>query len=310
MDNDTGWRPPEHNQAAEFLGCDRVEPIEHGEWSRAFFFQRAGRDLVARFSAVDDDFLKDQRVERIASGLPIPKVIEIGQAFGGSFAISQRAFGSFLEERDLTDVQRLLPSLFETLDVVRQVDLGDTSGFGLWRGSDGRAPHATWRDTLLSFATQPPSTRLFEWRSALARTPFAKQAFDDGYAALRTLVDACPNERYLVHSDLLNFNVLVQGDRVSAVLDWGASLYGDFVWDLAWFTFWQPWYVAWSTLDIRQAAVEHFAAIGLPVPNFDARLWCYELAIGLDGLAYQAYAASSADNLAWTAARLRHLLGA
>jgi hygromycin-B 4-O-kinase len=301
--------PPGREDVAAFLDCDSVEPIGHGEWSRAFFFQRAGRDLVARFSAFDDDFLKDQHVERIARALPIPRVLEIGSAFGGYFAISERAYGSFIEERDLAGMQRLLPSLFAALDAVREVDLTGTEGFGLWRGSDGQGPHATWRDTLLGFATQPPSTRQFEWQAALARTPFAQQAFDCGYAALETLVDACPNERYLVHSDLLNFNVLVQADRISAVLDWGASLYGDFVWDLAWFTFWQPWYAAWSTLDIRQAAVAHFAAIGLPVPNFDARLRCYELAIGLDGLAYQAYAGGSADNLASTAARLRHLLG-
>jgi hypothetical protein len=228
---DAGWRPPERDKAAEFLGCDGVEPVGHGEWSRAFCFTRGGRDLVARFSAIDDDFLKDQRVERIAPALPIPKVIQIGSAFGGYFAISERAYGSFIEERDLAGMKRLLPSLFAALDALREVDLTGTHGFGLWRGSDGQGLQATWRDTLLSFATRPPSTRQFEWQAA------------------------------------------------------------------------------WSTLDIRQAAVAHFAAIGLPVPNFDARLRCYELAIGLDGLAYQAHAGGSADNLAWTAARLRHLLG-
>jgi hygromycin-B 4-O-kinase len=309
VDDVAGWRPPERDEAAAFVAANSVEPVGHGEWSRAFFFTRAGRELVVRFSATKDDFLKDQRVARLADKLlPVSRLLEIGHAFGGYFAISERAFGGFLEEGDLGGMQRVLPSLFATLDAIRQVDLRGTEGFGLWRGSDGRAPHATWRQTLLSMATEPPSTRLFGWRAALARVPAAQQAFELGYAELLRLLDACPNERYLVHSDLLNFNVLVQGERISAVMDWGSALFGDFVWDLAWFTFWQPWYTAWSTLDIRRAAVEHYAAIGLEVPNFDARLRCYELAIGLDGLAYQAYAAKSADNLAWTAARLRHLL--
>jgi thiamine kinase-like enzyme len=39
---------------------------------------------------------------------------------------------------------------------------------------------------------------------------------------------------HLVHSDLLHYNVLVAADRVTAVLDWGSSLYGDFLFDLAW----------------------------------------------------------------------------
>ena len=100
------------------------------------------------------------------------------------------------------------------------------------------------------------------------------------------LVDACPNERYLVHSDLLYYNLLVDQDRVTAVLDWGSSLYGDFLWDLAWFTFWQPWYTAWSAVDLRAAALSHYAEIGQETPNFEERLRCYELAIGLDGLAF------------------------
>ena len=120
-------------------------------------------------------------------------------------------------------------------------------------------------------------------------------------------MDACPNERYLVHSDLLNYNVLVSNDQISSVLDWGSSLYGDFLWDLAWFTFWQPWYRPWSGIDFPKTARQHYSAIGLEVPNFEERMRCYEIAIGLDGLAYQAFAGHW-DNLAWTTQRLLSLV--
>jgi aminoglycoside phosphotransferase (APT) family kinase protein len=36
-----------------------------------------------------------------------------------------------------------------------------------------------------------------------------------------------------VQSDLLYFNVLAADDRARGVIDWGSSLYGDFVWDVA-----------------------------------------------------------------------------
>ena len=49
-------------------------------------------------------------------------------------------------------------------------------------------------------------------------------------------------ERHLIHSDLLNYNVLVADGRISAVIDWGCAMYGDFLYDLAWFEFWAPWY--------------------------------------------------------------------
>src|SRR5207244_3903613 len=100
---------------------------------------------------------------------------------------------------------------------------------------------------------------------------------------LEETIDACPDARHLVHSDLLNFNLLVADDRITGVIDWGSAMYGDFLWDVAWFAFWQPWYPAWRGLDFPEAARQHFAEIGLDVPEFDARLRGCELAIGLDG---------------------------
>jgi len=238
--------------------------------------------------------------------LTIPRLIEVGPAFDGYYAISERAYGEFIEHRDEAAMQRLLPSLFAMLDACRGVDLSATSGFGIW-GSDATAPHATWREALLNVAIDAPTNRTYGWRARLRQSEFGQRAFDAGYQRLETLVDACPNQRDLLHSDLLYFNVLVRDDRISAVLDWGSSMYGDYLWDLAWLTFWQPWYRPWSGLDSRHAARQHYAAIGLDVPNFEERLRCYEIDIGLDGLAYQAFAGHW-DNLAWTARRLLGLL--
>src|SRR5207302_3215091 len=117
----------------------------------------------------------------------------------------------------------------------------------------------------------------------------AERAFGAALERIQQLVEWCPNERHLVHSDLLNFNVLVHDERVAGVIDWGSALYGDFVWDIAWLTFWQPWYPAWRDVDIADAARRHYAQIGLEVPLFDDRLHCYELCIALDGMKYQAF---------------------
>lgn len=136
-----------------------VQRIGHSEWSRAFQFRRGEHEYVVRFSATDEDFLKDQRLQRHASArLPMPKLIEIGQAFDGIYAISERAFGEFLENRDEAAMLRVLPSLFRTLDAIREVSVADTTGFGLLRG-DGSAPYATWR---VSSATALQPARPFD----------------------------------------------------------------------------------------------------------------------------------------------------
>src|SRR5260370_5281901 len=284
-----------------------VQPIAHGEWSRAFYFRSPDGNFVVRFSALDEDYLKDQRAMRFASAaLPIPRLVEIGQAVQGYYAISECMYGEFLEDSDKQTMQRLLPSLFDVLDACRAADLSTTSGFGLWH-ADGNAPHGTWRQALLSVSDDVPTNRTHGWRARLYQSEVGQRAFDAGYQQLEHLVDACPNERYLLHSDLLYFNILVRDNRINAVLDWGSSMYGDFLWDLAWLTFWQPWYQSWSAVDLRSAARGRYASIGLAVPNFGERMRCYELAIGLDGLAYQSFAGHW-ENLAWTSRRILSLL--
>src|ERR1700716_3632647 len=77
---------------------DEVESVGHGEWSKAFTFRVGAAEYVVRFSATDEDFSKDQRAQGYASGnLPIPRIITLGEAFGGYFAISERAKGNFLD---------------------------------------------------------------------------------------------------------------------------------------------------------------------------------------------------------------------
>src|SRR6266702_6551184 len=101
-----------------------VESVGHGEWSKAFTFRHGAAEYVVRFSATDEDFLKDQRAMRYASGdLPIPKIVDVGQAFGGYFAISERAAGDFLDALGEAQLRAALPSLFATLDAARATDL-------------------------------------------------------------------------------------------------------------------------------------------------------------------------------------------
>lgn len=270
-----------------------LTPIAHGEWSKAFSFNLRDNnhqaEYVARFSLLQEDFLKDRLAMTHASvNLPIPKILEVGEALDGFFAISERAAGEFVDRLDGKSLCRLLPSLFATLDAARHVDLSATPGYGTWT-ADGTAAHATWRDALLDVATDAPTKRTFGWRERLVTSPTGARPFDEAFEQFQSLIEACPEERHLVHSDLLNYNVLAADDRISAVLDWGSSMYGDFVFDVAWFAFFQPWYPAWSDIDFAAEAARHYASIGLHVPHLDERLRCYQMFIGLDDQAYCAF---------------------
>jgi hygromycin-B 4-O-kinase len=275
----------------ERLGGDvrNLSRLGHGEWSKAYAFDRADGEYVARFSAFEDDFLKDRRAAGFASAaLPIPAVVDVGTAFDGFYAISARAPGGFLDALDRSDLEAVLPALFGALDAARGVDLSGATGYGTW-SADGTAPHPSWRDALLDVANDRPTLRTHGWRERLANSPTGAAPFEAAFGRLRDLVTVCPEQRHLVHADLLNYNVLVQMPRVSAVIDWGCSLYGDFLYDIAWLAFWAPWYPAWAGVDFVDQAARHYAAIGLDVPDFEDRLRCYEVHIGLDSQAYNAF---------------------
>ena len=285
--------PQDEGQVAEFLIArfgDLVRNVVHigsGFWSCAYGFEHRGAAYVARFGRLVEDFEKDRIAAQYhSSALPIPRILEVGTAFDGFFAISERAYGDLLDELDLNSMRRLMPSLMGMLDAMRHVDLSATQGYGIWRG-DGSDTHATWRSWLLAAREDHP--RLPDWQMRLSGSPVGSRVFDAGYEQLTTLVRACPEERHLVHCDLLNRNVLVADNRIAAVIDWGSALYGDFLYDLAWLIYGAPSYPAWNGIDFREEARAYYATIDLRVPAFDERLWCYLLHISLGAQAWYAF---------------------
>jgi hygromycin-B 4-O-kinase len=265
---------------------DSIETIRPGEWSRAYAIRRNGEELVVRFSPYREDFEKDRAAAQWSSAsLPIPPLIELGEAFGVSYAVSPRVRGAFLETVTGDQAAALLPSIFRALDAAREIELLSVKGFGLWTAEAGGV-YATWREALLTVGESVPPGRLPNWRAGLESSPSGIAPFNEAYELMRTLVDVCPEERHPIHNDLLNRNVFVAGDQITGVLDWGASMFGDFLYDVASLAFWAPWFDGWSQVDFVAEAARHYSARGLVVPHFEERVRCYAVNIGVASMAY------------------------
>jgi hygromycin-B 4-O-kinase len=291
----------DQHAAARFLAerygpsAGSVAELGGGDWSRAFCFRLDRRDLVVRFGRHREDFIKDQQAMAFARPeIPVPTVLEVGDAMGGYYAISERHFGAFLETLDERQWQLLMPVLLRGLDALRDIQ---PPGTGVeWAGEGASAP-LSWREWLLASLVDQPGERVGGWRARLKEAPDVDAVFVSGERALRSLLWACPEIRHVLHRDLLHRNVLVAEDasRLEAVFDWACSLAGDFLYEVAWFTFWEPWYPALEAIDFRRVIQDHYETIGLEVENFDERLTCYELQIGLEHLAYAAFTGREDD---------------
>lgn len=208
---------------------------------------------------------------------------------GAYYAISERAFGTMLNDQDTSSTIASVPSLLTTMDAIRETDITNTSGFGPW-DTLYNGVFSSWRELLLAADEQLHHAKIRGWRTDLENSPFGTEVFDKAYARLVELSQDLPEDRSLVHNDLLNFNVLVDHDKITAVIDWGNAIYGDFLYDLAMFTFWSevdpP---TMGEVDWKAEAMKHYRSIGLEIPEFERRLLCCMLNGGLNSLAYFAY---------------------
>ena len=258
-----------------------------GAWSKAYSFTLDGRDSVARFGLYGEDFFKDQVMgERSSPALPIPRIVDIGGEDSRYFVVAERGYGEFLNQLDEDAMRNALPAVFQALDAMRDLDISHTSGYGYWN-RDGIAAHESWADALLDVSVEHPRSQ--GWRAVLELSPGGAEVFDIGMEKLKSLVKELPNERSIVHNDFLNRNVLVKDGRLSAVFDWGNSLYGDHLYDAALLLYWWSWFPKWSSIDIREELSDHLKSQGEQSHGLDLRLLTYQLHIGLEHIAYTAF---------------------
>ncbi len=154
---------------------------------------------------------------------------------------------------------------------------------------------------------ESPESRLRGWKEKLASNKQVNELYWRGRQRLLDLIPLCPEERHLVHNDLLHFNLIMRDHQVMAVIDWGCGLWGDFLYDLAMFQTWQFYYPAMAGINFAEEARRSFAGKNVPLRNFEERLQCYQIHLLLDSLTYNAWK-EDPTNLDITARRLAETL--
>jgi aminoglycoside phosphotransferase (APT) family kinase protein len=259
-----------HGEATEGL-----EALSGGFWSSAYGYRLGADELVVRFGPIRSGFEDDRRAMAYASPeLPVPDVLEIGDAFGGGYAISRRHHGRFLEDIEPHESESAAPMLQRLLGALREAPRADGERDGSWR--------AWLRDSMKDEDVAFPN---HGWRRKLEAQTESEAVFRRVEARVLDLVDGIPERAEFVHGDLLHRNVLVAPDasRVTAVFSWKCSMRGDSLYDAAWCTF-------WGGIDHPGiAALEAFSLMDDGSPDAALRHHCYQLHIGASHLGWYAW---------------------
>jgi hygromycin-B 4-O-kinase len=243
--------------------------LPEGLASQAFSFQKGTDSYVIRVGKYITGFRKDQFVyQHFASAqLPIPPVLEVGNLDDThAFCITRRMPGVRVYDVEEGDLKRLVPPLVQLLASIAAVDIHGTSGYGSFEGT-GTGPHASWSDFLLSIM----DPQHYDWAQVADIVPLS--TIQLMYQHIAERVTACPENRQLIHGDFGSYNVLTDGQEITAVLDWDRASYGDALYDVGQLLFWEE--------DHLRPLIAEVVRQGESFPNWQERVVCYQLRIGL-----------------------------
>lgn len=271
----------EDSRAEEFLNRYyktkgiRVHPISVGEESQAFYFSNNDAEYVLRVSRHGDlEYKKDQIAfnEFASDKLPVPEVIDIGKVDDNHFfIITRRAKGRTLNELSLEEIKSLNFNIVGIFTEIHKLK-APGEGYGGW-GLNRNGPFKTWKEFLLASLEQ-------DEEDVRARSFYDASLHRVVKEKIRELISYCPEERVILHGDFGTPNILSDGGRITAVIDWGDSLYGDPLKDVA----------SWSKREgfLEEAKRSYERNGGLP-ENFRERINCYRLLNTYGGLWFYAY---------------------
>ncbi|MGD9108256.1 MAG: phosphotransferase [Gammaproteobacteria bacterium] len=254
-----------------------LQKLSSGMFSQAYSFVADKNEYVLRLNKFEKDFKKDiYAYQNFGDKLLIPKILKHGKYNNELYyAITLKCKG--VTHDKIKNPKNILPEIIKIIETMRAIDVTNYRGFGLL-DENGQGQYDSWREAIMSF-----------YNHKFPNIEIKKFINDAVLEKIFNLLEFIPETKYLVHGDFGFDNLVVDNDKITGVLDWAESKYGDFLYDVAWLDFWSD--------DIKYARIfkNYYTANKIEIPNFDERIECYRLHIGLSSLILAAYLDNQQD---------------
>ncbi len=249
-----------------------------GEMSQAFSFVSKETHFVIRFYKESTSFRKDKYAHDhfASSQVPIPKTHKIGRLDDNSlyYSITDKVKGKNLDQLDQTTREKLILQEIEILHALHSSNIKQ-KGYGWW-DQNGYAKYSSWQENLHAKKEHVDSD-FFKVNKQFAPE---KKDIEIVYKKMLELIPKMPNVRFLVHADYGMSNLISDGEKITGVLDFGNSMYGDFLYDVAWMDFWL------SGMHYKEKFQKFYEIKKIDVPDFETRILCYQLHMGMGILGF------------------------
>lgn len=273
--------------------------LKGGEQSQAFSFNSNTRNLVIRINNQAYSFKKDNYAYKHFENpdLPIPEILTIGKLDEKYFyAISEVAEGKTLDTLDKDTKLKLLPQIILIHDAIRKIKIKDDGKFGDW-DSKGNAKFDSWKEFIIG----KKDNVYKNWKKLYKETFLEKTIVEKITKRIAILLEFLPEERYLIHGDYGGDNMTSDGEKITGVLDWGESKYGDPLYDIGWMDFFN------EDLSYKEIFYDHYKDEGFNIENFNERMLCYKLHLGLGAIGFFALSRQK-ESYEWARSKLLKLL--
>lgn len=211
-----------HNQSV-----NNLQKLSGGKHSEAFSYTHDNRDYVIRFNVSDRGFRKDQYVYQNFSGngVVISEIYALGTfCIGIYYCISEKVHGETARQEYMKGDYRSLPLQFEMIEKIKGIKIPtEYAGFGEWE-PDNFELNSSFLNYVQSIYT---TKNLVDWNE-LSKLPYFNRDFTDYlFEKLNYYIQYSPDIRELLHGDFGNENLFLNNRKISGVIDWERSLYGD-----------------------------------------------------------------------------------
>ena len=176
---------------------DNLDEISSGEFSQAYSFENSGSKFIIRFNSNSDEgFKKEEIVYSEHPDIPTPRIIDMGRHKEFNWSLTKAYNGLQLHKLNKDSLQKVLPSLFETMNIIHSQKVGE--GFGLW-GLDKKGKFKSFEEQLRNFIKED------KWEDFAKEHKFFNIEFIKNLKSdFEKLLTFIPNEKYFLHGDLID----------------------------------------------------------------------------------------------------------